>query len=241
RPEESEGQSEMAAEEGAMSPTRMLAEGHLRVATGGGAPADGGIAVRHLPHHHPTKKDNVGGKTEKDNHEGVNSLLSEELEKLANGNSKLVVPIIEEYFSTGDVELAASELNEGFMMLLESTEDLTVDIPDATDVLAKKQKNEDIDEAFSCKLLDHLDIPSAKDGLMLLLGFVMLLQAVIDEHLGPAAGVFPIPSLLMLPYTGGFHFVSGYEMYAATFKESLANQQKVSWIYFSTVINLVSP
>jgi len=177
-----------------MSPTRMLAEGHLRVATGGGAPADGGIAVRHLPHHHPTKKDNVGGKTEKDNHEGVNSLLSEELKKLANGNTKipgtldeyrkLVVPIIEEYFSTGDVELAASELkclgsdqfhhyfvkklismamdrhdkekemasillsslyadllssyriSEGFMMLLESTEDLTVDIPDATDVLA---------------------------------------------------------------------------------------------------------
>ena len=96
---------------------------------------------------------------------------------------KLVVPIIEEYFSTGDVELAASELrglgsdqfqhyfvkklismamdrhdkekemasillsslyadllssytiSEDFMMLLESTEDLTVDIPDATDVL----------------------------------------------------------------------------------------------------------
>jgi len=46
----------MAAEEGAMSPTRMLAEGHLRVATGGGTPADGGIAVRHLPHHHSTKK-----------------------------------------------------------------------------------------------------------------------------------------------------------------------------------------
>jgi hypothetical protein len=50
------GLREMAAEEGAMSPTRMLAEGHLRVATGGGAPADGGIAVRHLPHHHPAKK-----------------------------------------------------------------------------------------------------------------------------------------------------------------------------------------
>jgi len=56
REEEEEGQWEMAAEEGAMSPTRMLAEGHLRVATGGGAPADGGIAVRHLPHHHPAKK-----------------------------------------------------------------------------------------------------------------------------------------------------------------------------------------
>lgn len=46
----------MAAEEGARSPTRMLAEGHLRVATGGGAPADGGIAVRHLPHHHASKR-----------------------------------------------------------------------------------------------------------------------------------------------------------------------------------------
>jgi hypothetical protein len=46
----------MAAEDGARSPTRMLAEGHLRVATGGGAPADGGIAVRHLPHHHAATK-----------------------------------------------------------------------------------------------------------------------------------------------------------------------------------------
>ncbi|CAL5016289.1 unnamed protein product [Urochloa decumbens] len=184
----------MAAEEGAMSPTRMLAEGHLRVATGGGAPADGGIAVRHLPHHHPAKKDGVGGKTEQDNHEDVDSLSSQELKKLANGDNKvpgtlddykrLVVPIVEEYFSTGDVELAASELkglgsdqfhhyfvkklismamdrhdkekemssvllsslyadllssymiSEGFMMLLESVEDLTVDIPDAVDVLA---------------------------------------------------------------------------------------------------------
>ncbi|KAF8715119.1 hypothetical protein HU200_027673 [Digitaria exilis] len=184
----------MAAEEGAMSPTRMLAEGHLRVATGGGAPADGGIAVRHLPHHHPVKKDGVGGKTEQDNHEDVDSLPSQELKKLANGNNKvpgtlddykrLVVPIVDEYFSTGDVELAASELrglgsnqfqhyfvkklismamdrhdkekemasvllsslyadllssyiiSEGFMMLLESVEDLTVDIPDAVDVLA---------------------------------------------------------------------------------------------------------
>jgi hypothetical protein len=97
---------------------------------------------------------------------------------------KLVVPVVVEYFSTGDVELAASELrglgsdqfqhyfvkklismamdrhdkekemasvllsalyadllnshmmSEGFMMVLESTEDLTVDIPDAVDVLA---------------------------------------------------------------------------------------------------------
>ncbi|XP_062225953.1 MA3 DOMAIN-CONTAINING TRANSLATION REGULATORY FACTOR 4-like [Phragmites australis] len=184
----------MAADEGAMSPTRMLAEGHLRVATSGGAPADGGIAVRHLPHHHPTKKDDVGGKTEQDNLEDANSLPSKGLNKLVNGNSKvpatledykkLVVPVVEEYFSTGDVELAASELRglgsdqfhhyfvkklismaldrhdkekemasvllsalyadllsshmmgEGFMMLLESSEDLTVDIPDAVDVLA---------------------------------------------------------------------------------------------------------
>ncbi|KAL6838843.1 hypothetical protein ACP4OV_031279 [Aristida adscensionis] len=184
----------MAAEEGAMSPTRMLAEGHLRVATGGGAPADGGIAVRHLPHHHTAKKEGVGGKTEQDNLEDADSVPSQELNKLANGNSKvpatlddykkLVVPVVEEYFSTGDVEQAASELrglgsdqfhhyfikklismamdrhdkekemasvllsalyadllssymmSEGFMMLLESTEDLTVDIPDAVDVLA---------------------------------------------------------------------------------------------------------
>jgi hypothetical protein len=49
----------MAAEEGAMSPTRMLAEGHLRVATGGvggGGRGGGGVPPPHLPHHHPTKK-----------------------------------------------------------------------------------------------------------------------------------------------------------------------------------------
>jgi hypothetical protein len=184
----------MAAEDGARSPTRMLAEGHLRVATGGGAPADGGIAVRHLPHHHTAKKEGVGGKSEENNHGDADFSPSQELDKLVNGNNKvpatlddyrkLVVPVIEEYFSTGDVELAASELrslgsdqfhyyfvkklismamdrhdkekemasillsalyadllgsfkmSEGFMMLLESTEDLSVDIPDAIDVLA---------------------------------------------------------------------------------------------------------
>ncbi|XP_040379223.1 MA3 DOMAIN-CONTAINING TRANSLATION REGULATORY FACTOR 1-like [Oryza brachyantha] len=184
----------MAAEDGARSPTRMLAEGHLRVATGGGAPADGGIAVRHLPHHHASKREGAGGKNEQGNLEGADSVPSQDLNKLANGNSKvpatlddykrLLVPVIEEYFSTGDVELAASELkslgsdqfhsyfvkklismamdrhdkekemasillsalyadllssskmSEGFMLLLESTEDLAVDIPDAIDVLA---------------------------------------------------------------------------------------------------------
>ncbi|KAL5230296.1 hypothetical protein ABZP36_029072 [Zizania latifolia] len=96
---------------------------------------------------------------------------------------RFLVPIIEEYFSTGDMELAASELSslgsdqfhnyfvkklismamdrhdketemasvllsalyvdllssfkmsESFMLLLESTEDLAVDIPDANDIL----------------------------------------------------------------------------------------------------------
>ncbi|KAF7009708.1 hypothetical protein CFC21_024219 [Triticum aestivum] len=184
----------MAAEDGARSPTRMLAEGHLRIATGGRAPADGGIAVRHIPHHHTAKKEDVGGKIEQDNLGDANPLPSQELGKLVNGTKKvpatlddyrkLVVPVIEEYFSTGDVELSVSELrslgsdqfhnyfvkklismamdrhdkekemasillsalyadlldsskmSEGFMMLLESTEDLSVDIPDAIDVLA---------------------------------------------------------------------------------------------------------
>uniref|UniRef100_A0A8I7BFG6 MI domain-containing protein n=1 Tax=Hordeum vulgare subsp. vulgare TaxID=112509 RepID=A0A8I7BFG6_HORVV len=135
-----------------------------------------------------------GGKIEQENHGDANPLPSQELGKIVNGTKKvpatlddyrkLVVPVIEEYYSTGDVELAVSELrslgsdqfhnyfvkklismamdrhdkekemssilmsalyadlldsskmSEGFMMLLESTEDLSVDIPDAVDVLA---------------------------------------------------------------------------------------------------------
>lgn len=136
----------------------------------------------------------VGGKIEQDNLGVADPLPSQEFSKLVNGNNKvpgtlddyrkLVVPVIEEYFSTGDVSLVASELkslgsdqfhnyfvkklismamdrhdkekemasillsalyadllgsskmSEGFMMLLESAEDLSVDIPDAVDVLA---------------------------------------------------------------------------------------------------------
>ncbi|KAG8082407.1 hypothetical protein GUJ93_ZPchr0014g46508 [Zizania palustris] len=66
---------EMAAEEGAMSPTRMLVEGHLRVATGGGAPADGGIAVRHLPHHHVAKKVKNGGNNRRRGNGGKNKCI----------------------------------------------------------------------------------------------------------------------------------------------------------------------
>ncbi|KAF3436703.1 hypothetical protein FNV43_RR19450 [Rhamnella rubrinervis] len=77
----------------------------------------------------------------------VGSTVSDPLDEY----KKALVSIIEEYFSTGDVDLAASDLRElalyanvisptqirdGFFMLLESVDDLVVDIPDAVDILA---------------------------------------------------------------------------------------------------------
>ncbi|XP_020111973.1 uncharacterized protein LOC109726646 isoform X2 [Ananas comosus] len=181
------------------SPASMLLDGRLKVATGGVRVPMDRIAVRHLPGSHlaaGAKKDDACGNSKPDNLLCTDLTLSEgphqgntELVDTPNSTSmedyrKAIVTIIEEYFSTGDVELAASELRNfesekhhhyfvkklistamdrhdkekemasvllsalyvdalssskikrGFVMLLESADDLSVDIPDAVEVLA---------------------------------------------------------------------------------------------------------
>ncbi|WKA08832.1 hypothetical protein VitviT2T_026517 [Vitis vinifera] len=189
------------------SPTSLLSEHHIKVPVSGKAPT-AGIAVRHVRRSHSgkfvrVKKDGAGGKgtwgklldTDGESHidrndpnydsgeepyQLVGSTISDPLDEY----KKAVVSIIEEYFSTGDVELAASDLRElgsneyhpyfikrlvsmamdrhdkekemasvllsalyadvissaqisqGFFILLESADDLAVDILDAVDVLA---------------------------------------------------------------------------------------------------------
>ncbi|KAJ9677979.1 hypothetical protein PVL29_022765 [Vitis rotundifolia] len=189
------------------SPTSLLSEHYIKVPVSGKAPT-AGIAVRHVRRSHSgkfvrVKKDGAGGKgtwgklldTDGESHidrndpnydsgeepyQLVGSMISDPLDEY----KKAVVSIIEEYFSTGDVELAASDLRElgsneyhpyfikrlvsmamdrhdkekemasvllsalyadvissaqisqGFFILLESADDLAVDILDAVDVLA---------------------------------------------------------------------------------------------------------
>ncbi|MBA0735515.1 hypothetical protein Gogos_019358 [Gossypium gossypioides] len=189
------------------SPTSLLSDHQLKVPAGGKAPT-GGIAVRHVRRSHSgksirVKKDGAGGKgtwgklldTDGESHidrndpnydsgeepyQLVGSSISDPLDEY----KKAVVSIIEEYFSTSDVEVAASDLKDlgsseyhpyfikrlvsmamdrhdkekemasvllsslyadvisppqirdGFVMLLESADDLAVDILDAVDILA---------------------------------------------------------------------------------------------------------
>ncbi|KAI3454361.1 hypothetical protein Pfo_011024 [Paulownia fortunei] len=187
----------------------LLSEHHHVKAPGGGhSAAVGGVAVRHVRRSHSgkyirVKKDGAGGKgtwgklldtdgesfidrkdpnydSGEEPYELVGSTVSDPLDEY----KKAVVSLIEEYFSTGDVEVAASDLRElgsseyhpyfikrlvsiamdrhnkekemasvllsalyadvinaaqisqGFFMLLESADDLAVDILDAVDVLA---------------------------------------------------------------------------------------------------------
>ncbi|XP_057970389.1 MA3 DOMAIN-CONTAINING TRANSLATION REGULATORY FACTOR 1-like [Malania oleifera] len=189
------------------SPTSLLSEHPLKVPAGGKAPTTG-IAVRHVRRSHSgklvrVKKDGAGGKgtwgklldTDGESHIDRNDpnydsgeepyqLVGSTISDPLDDYKKAVVSIIEEYFSTGDVELAASDLRElgssqyhpyfvkrlvsiamdrhdkekemasvllsalyadvissaqisqGFVMLLESADDLAVDILDAVDVLA---------------------------------------------------------------------------------------------------------
>ncbi|XP_054805366.1 MA3 DOMAIN-CONTAINING TRANSLATION REGULATORY FACTOR 1-like isoform X2 [Prosopis cineraria] len=189
------------------SPTSFVADHHIKAPAGSKAQT-AGIAVRHVRRSHSgklvrVKKDGAGGKgtwgklldTDGESHidrkdpnydsgeepyQLVGSTVTDPLDEF----KKAVVSTIEEYFSTGDVELAASDLRElgsseyypyfikrlvsmamdrhdkekemasvllsalyadvispaqirdGFFMLLESADDLAVDILDAVDILA---------------------------------------------------------------------------------------------------------
>ncbi|KAL3824923.1 hypothetical protein ACJIZ3_020952 [Penstemon smallii] len=180
---------------------------HIK-APGGQSAAHGGVAVRHVRRTHSgklgrAKKDGAGGKgtwgklldtdgesfidhndpnydSGEEPYDLVGATVSDPLDEY----KKAVVSLIEEYFSTGDVEVAVSDLRElgsseyhpyfvkrlvsiamdrhnkekemasvllsalyadvinpaqisrGFFMLLESADDLAVDILDAVDVLA---------------------------------------------------------------------------------------------------------
>ncbi|XP_077227215.1 MA3 DOMAIN-CONTAINING TRANSLATION REGULATORY FACTOR 1-like [Tasmannia lanceolata] len=189
--------------------TLLLPEHQIKVITGGKAPTVG-FAVRHVRRSHSgkhirVKKDGAGGKgtwgklldTDGDSHldrNDPNYDSGEEPYQLISSAvstpnpfdeyKKTVVTIIEEYFSTGDVELAASDLRDvgsfghhhyfvkrlvsmamdrhdkekemasvllsalyvdvissdqirrGFLLLLESADDLALDILDAADILA---------------------------------------------------------------------------------------------------------
>ncbi|KAJ4756394.1 Programmed cell death protein 4 [Rhynchospora pubera] len=160
------------------SPSAILSDVQLRIVTGG-KPAANGIALRHNPTSNDVSNQingTLGGATEVEN--TIHSSPS------CDDYRKNMATIISEYFSTGDVLLAASELVDlgveeqhhyfvkklvsmsmdrrdkekemasvllsslyndtltpshiklGFMNLLESVEDLSVDIPNAVDLLA---------------------------------------------------------------------------------------------------------
>ncbi|KAJ6375438.1 hypothetical protein OIU77_000425 [Salix suchowensis] len=189
------------------SPSQLFSEHHLKVPAAGKA-TTAGIAVRHVRRSHSgkfvrVKKDGGGGKgtwgklldTDGESHtdrsdpnydsgEEPYQLVGATISDPLDDYKKAVVSIIEEYFSTGDVEVAASDLRElgsseyhlyfikrlvsmamdrhdkekemasvllsalyadvispsqirdGFVILLESADDLAVDILDAVDILA---------------------------------------------------------------------------------------------------------
>lgn len=192
------------------SPMSLLAEHQIKAPAGGGggkAP-NAGIAVRHVRRSHSgkfirVKKDGGGGKgtwgklldtdgdsridrndPNYDSGEEPYQLVGTAVSDPLDDYKKAVVSIIEEYFSTSDVETAASDLKElgsseyhpyfikrlvsmamdrhnkekemasvllsalyadvissvqisqGFFLLLESADDLAVDILDAVDILA---------------------------------------------------------------------------------------------------------
>lgn len=189
------------------SSSGLLSEHHVKAPVGGKA-STAGIAVRHVRRTHSgkhikVKKDGGGGKgtwgklldtdgvfhidrndpnydSGEEPYELVGATVSDPLDEY----KKSVVSLVEEYFSTGDVDVAASDLRElgsveyhpyfvkrlvsmamdrhdkekemasvllsalyvdvissshisqGFFMLLESADDLAVDILDAVDILA---------------------------------------------------------------------------------------------------------
>ncbi|KAF5192129.1 Programmed cell death protein [Thalictrum thalictroides] len=118
------------------SPKSLVSDHHIKVATGGGKAPTVGFAVRHVRRSHSgklvrVKKDGAGGKgtwgklldTDGDSHldrndpnydsdeepyQLVGCTISDPLDEY----KKAVVSLIEEYFSTGDVDVAASDLRE---------------------------------------------------------------------------------------------------------------------------------
>ncbi|XP_075494347.1 MA3 DOMAIN-CONTAINING TRANSLATION REGULATORY FACTOR 1-like [Primulina tabacum] len=221
----------------------VISEHHFVKVTGGGqSAAAGGIAVRHVRRSHSgkfirVKKDGAGGKgtwgklidtdgiscvdrkdpnydSGEEPYELVGSNVSDPLDEY----KKAVLSIIEEYFSTGDVDMAASDLRElgssqyhpyivkrlvsmamdrhdkekemasvllsalyadvinpsqisqGFLILLESADDLAVDILDTVDILALFIARAVVDEilppAFITKVRKIL--PVASKGLEVL-------------------------------------------------------------------------
>ncbi|XP_061952678.1 MA3 DOMAIN-CONTAINING TRANSLATION REGULATORY FACTOR 1 [Populus nigra] len=188
-------------------PSPLFSDHHLKVPAAGKS-GTAGIAVRHVRRSHSgkhvrVKKDGGGGKgtwgklldTDVESHIDRNDpnydsgeepyqLVGATISDPLDDYKKAVVSIIEEYFSTGDVEVAASDLRElgssnyhlyfikrlvsmamdrhdkekemasvllsalyadvispsqirdGFVILLESADDLAVDILDAVDILA---------------------------------------------------------------------------------------------------------
>ncbi|GAV62559.1 MA3 domain-containing protein [Cephalotus follicularis] len=149
------------------STTSFLSDYPLKVPAGGKVPT-AGVAGRHMRRTHSgklgrAKKDGAGGKgtwgklldtdgesridrkdPNYDSGEEPYQLVGSTVSDPLDDYKKAVVSIIEEYFSTGDVIVAASDLSElgstqirdGFVMLLESADDLAVDILDAVDILA---------------------------------------------------------------------------------------------------------
>lgn len=189
------------------SPSSLLSDYPLKVPAAGKAP-NTGIAVRHVRRSHSgkfvrVKKDGAGGKgtwgklldTDGESHIDRNDpnydsgeepyqLVGATISDPLDDYKKAVASIIEEYFTTGDVDVAASDLRElgsseyhpyfikrlvsmamdrhdkekemasvllsalyadvispaqirdGFVILLESADDLAVDILDAVDILA---------------------------------------------------------------------------------------------------------
>ncbi|KAK6920592.1 Initiation factor eIF-4 gamma, MA3 [Dillenia turbinata] len=221
------------------SPSSLLSEHHLKV--GGRAPTTG-IAVRHVRRSHSgkfirVKKDGAGGKgtwgklldTGGDSHLDRNDpnydsgeepyqLVGTTVTDPLDEYKKAVGTLIEEYFSTGDVDLAASELRElgsteyhpyfikrlvsmamdrhdkekemaavllsalyadvitstqisqGFLLLLESADDLAVDILDAVDILALFIARAVVDDIIPPAFLTRATklLPESSKGLQVL-------------------------------------------------------------------------